>query len=109
MQLTINYKKYIYHQSGIGLDTNLCPCPVLFLMIRHNTPALVIPAPPENDADVLQVETEFADENTGHVLVICSVYNNRIEAETMEPSEFRGKMVSYANCAYVAQCVHCYN
>jgi len=78
-------------------------------MIRHNTPALVIPAPPENDVDVLQVETEFADENMGHVLVIRGVYNDHVEAETMEPPKFRDKMVSYANCAYVAQCVHCYN
>ncbi len=109
MRLTINYEKYIYHQSGIGVDANVCPCPVLFLTIRHNTPVLVLPAPPENDADVLQVDTEFADENTGHVLVIRSVYNSRIEAETMEPSEFRGRMVSYTNCAYVAQCVRRYN
>jgi len=81
---------------------------VLFT-ICHNTPALVIPAPPENDADVLQVETEFADADTGHVLVIRGVYYDGIKAETMEPSKFRGRMVSYADFAFVAKCIHCYN
>jgi len=110
MRLTINYEKFIYnHQSQIGIDANVCPCPILLLTIRHNTPVLIIPAPPENDADVLQVETEFADQNTGNVLVIRGVYDKHIEAEIMEPSELRGKMVSYANFAFVAQCVRRYN
>jgi len=41
MCLTINYEKYIYHHSSIQLNDNLCPCPVLLLMIRHNTPAVM--------------------------------------------------------------------
>ncbi len=110
MRLTINYEKYIYnHQSRIGLEANLCPCPVLLLTIRHNSPVLVIPAPPENDVDVLQVETEFADRNTGDVLVIRGVYKDRVEAEIMEPLECRGKLVSYDNLAFVAECIRRYN
>jgi len=109
MRLTINYEKYIYHQSRIGFDATLCPCPVLLLTIRHNMPAIMIPAATENDADVLQVETEFADHNTGQVLVIRGVYDDRIDAEIMEPAELNGKMISYANHAFVAQCVRQYN
>ena len=109
IRLTINYEKYIYNVSRTGFDTNLCPCPVLLLTIHHNTPSTVIAAPQEKDADVLQVETEFADENTGHILVIRGVYDDRVEAEIMEPSELTGKKVSYADHAFVAQCVRRYN
>jgi len=109
IRLTINYEKYIYNVSRTGFVTNLCPCPVLLLTIRHNTPSTVIAAPQEKDADVLQVETEFADENTGHILVIRGVYDDRVEAEIMEPSELTGKKVSYADHAFVAQCVRRYN
>jgi len=49
MKLTINYKKYIYHHSSIRFKDNLCPCPILLLTICHNTPAVIIPAPPEDD------------------------------------------------------------
>jgi len=109
MRLTINYEKYIYHRSRVGFEDNPCPCPVLLLTIRHNTPAILVPAPPEDDAAVLQIETEFADPNTGHVLVIRGVDDDRVEAEIIEPLELNGKMVSYANHAFVAQCVRRYN
>jgi len=109
MHLTINYEKYIYHQSRTGFDATVCPCPVLLLTIRHNMPAIMIPASTENDVDVLQVETEFADHKTGQVLVIRSVYDDHVDVEIMEPAELNGKMISYANHAFVAQCVCQYN
>ncbi len=105
MHLTINYEKYIYHHSRVGFGYNPCPCPVLLLTIQHNTPAILIPALPEDDAAVLQIETEFTDLNTGHVLVIRGVDDDCVEAEIIEPLELNGKMVSYANHAFVAQCV----
>jgi len=48
---------------------------------------------------------EFADQITGHVLVIRAMYDDRVDAETIEPLELNGKMVSYADCVFVAQCV----
>jgi len=109
MWLTINYEKYIYHCSRNGFEDNLCPCPVLLLTIRHNTPAIMIPAAVEDDAAVLQIETEFADLNTGHVLVIRGVYDDHVEAEIMEPLQLNGTIISYPNCHFVAQCVRRYN
>jgi len=108
MHLTINYEKYIYNCPGFE-DQNLCPCPALLLTICHNTPAITATAPQEDDAALLQIETEFADINTGHVLVICGVYDDRIEAEIVEPLQFNGKIVLYANRGFVAQCVRRYN
>jgi len=104
MRLTINYEKYIYNRPG-SEDQNLCPCPALLLTIRHNTPAITAAAPQEDDAALLQIETEFADINTGHVLVIRGVYDDRIEAEIIEPHQLNGEIVFYANHGFVAQCV----
>jgi len=109
IRLAINYEKYIYQHLRPGFEDNLCPCPVLLLTIRHNSPAIIIPALAEDDLAVLQIETEFADLNTGHVLVICGVYNDRVDAEVMEPVELNGKLVSYADRDFVAQCVRRYN
>jgi len=110
MWLTINYKKYIYHHSRVGLEDNLCLCPVLLLTICQNTPAITIPAlPPEDDVALLQIETEFADFNTGHVLVIHGVYNDHVEAEIIEPLELNGNMVLYASHTFIAQCIRRYN
>jgi len=109
MRLTINYEKYVYDQSRTGFGPNLCPCPVLVLTICHNTPAIVAPALPDDDADVLQIETEFADMNTGNVLVIRDVSDNRVEAEIIEPIELHGEIVSYTDRDFVAQCVRRYN
>jgi len=52
---------------------------------------------------------EFADSNTGHILIIRGVYNDCVEAEIIEPLELNGKMISYADCDFVAQCVRTYN
>jgi len=75
----------------------------------HNTPAIVVPALPENDANILQIDTEFADVNTGNVLVIRGVYSNHVEAEIIDPSKLNGKVVLYMDCDFVAQCIHRYN
>jgi len=88
MHLTINYEKYIYNHPG-SEDQNLCPCPALLLTICHNTPAITATAPQEEDAALLQIKTEFADINTGHVLVIHGVYDDCIEAEIVEPEHRR--------------------
>jgi len=56
--------------------------------------------------NLLQVKTEFADMNTGYVLVIHGVFNDRVEAEIVEPIARNGEMVSYANLEFVVQCVH---
>jgi len=109
MHLMINNEKYIYVQSRIELEANLCPCLVFLLTICHNTPAILVPVSSEKDSDALQIETEFSDTNTGNVLVICGVYNNCIEAEIVEPLQLNGEIVSYTDCDFVAQCVHRYN
>jgi len=75
------------------------------LTIRHNTPAITAAAPQEDDVALLQIETEFADINTGHVLVIRGVYDDCIEAEIIEPHQLNGEIVFYANRGFVAQCV----
>jgi len=109
MWLTMNYEKYVYDQSRTGFGPNLCLCPVLVLMICHNTPEIVAPALPDDDADVLQIETKFADRNTGNVLVIRGVSDNHVEAEIIEPLELHGEIVSYTDRDFVAQCVRRYN
>jgi len=88
MHLTINYEKYIYNCPGFE-DQNLCPCPALLLTICHNTNANTATAPQEEDAALLQIKTEFADINTGHVLVIHGVYDDCIEDEIVEPEHRR--------------------
>ena len=50
-------QKDIDDQSRTGFEANLCPYLVLLLTICHNTVAVVVPALPENDMDVLQIET----------------------------------------------------
>jgi len=109
MRLTINYEKYVYDQSRTGFGPNLCPCPVLVLTICHNTPAIVAPALPDDDADVLQIETKFADMNTGNVLIICGISDNHVQAEIIKPLELHGEIVSYTDHDFVAQCIHRYN
>jgi len=109
MQLVINYKKNIYDQPRVGFESNLCPCPVLLFTICNNTPGIVVPALPENDAIILQIDTEFADVNTGNVLVIHGVYSNCIEAEIVEPSKLNGKVALYMDRDFVAQCICRYN
>jgi len=49
-------QKDIDDQSRTGFEANLCPY-FLLLTICHNTVAVVVPALPENDMDVLQIET----------------------------------------------------
>ena len=105
----MNYKKYIYNQSRVGFEANVCPCPVLLLTIRYNTPVIIAPAPPDDNVDVLQIETEFADVNTGNVLVIRGVFDNRVEAEIIEPIELNGETVTYTDRDFVVQCVRRYN
>jgi len=109
MQLMINFKKYVYDQLRVGYEANLCQCLVFLFTICHNIPAIVVPAPPENDANVLQIDTEFADVNTGNVLVIHGVYSNCIEAEIVEPSKLNGKVALYMDRDFVAQCICRYN
>jgi len=109
LRLSINYEKFIYNRPGTGFDGNLCPCAVLLMTIRHNTPAILAQTAPETDMNLLQVETEFADIHTGYVLVIRGVFNDRVEAEIVEPVARNGEMVSYANLEFVAQCVRRYN
>ncbi len=109
MRLMMNYEKYIYDQSRVGFEANVCPCPVLLLTIRYNTPVIVAPAPPDDNVDVLQIETEFADVNTGNVLVIRGVFDNRVEAEIIKPIELNGETVTYTDRDFVVQCVRRYN
>jgi len=72
-------------------------------------PAILVLALSEKELDVLQIETEFSDMNTGNVLVICGIYDNCIEAEIVEPLQLNGKTVFYNDCHCVAQCIHRYN
>jgi len=109
LRLMINYEKYIFNQPSTEFDANSCLCPVLLMTIRHNTPAVVVPASPVTDVEILQIETEFADINTGHVLVIHGVFDDHVEAEVMEPLDLNGEIVTYKNLDFVAQCVRRYN